>query len=990
VLNVSEMVHTLRTDASEAVWSAAVRLARDGAVRGVEADAEELKLHVKTRARALPYEVYLWPGEGDHGCDCSLPAPCVHVCAAAIAVQQGLKTEGTPMPRPATRYQVAIRYDFVRSGGAKLSVSRAMVWPDGREQRLATTLAQADVLVAREDAQAESLLSLHPGGPLDEEALRKLLIILDGMAPATLDGAPVRLSAESIAFVVKVGDEGAGSFRVGLYRPSGLDAVFLGAALRGGTLHPTSYGTLPERQRRMLHPRRDEAVFGIDQAGWLVSELLPKLESYGLSVEIETERLPRAEALVPRVVVDLANVQEGLRVLPELVYGDPPVARVRGQSVIKLGAAVPVRDFATERRVAQDFQMRTRLVVGFERVLPPADAIVFLRQTLPQLGVEVSGGVDESRFRVDEVALAPVVNVGRTGDGDPGSSTGYSLDVRFRAGDSEAEVEAVLRAWRTGRSLVPLIGGGYAPLPASWMSEHGALLQELLEARDVQGRVHRHATAALVELIEDTEGEVPHDLSRLRNFLEAGEELPEHELPEGFVAELRPYQLTGYRWLCFQRDMDLHGILADDMGLGKTVQALAAMAATPGPHLVVAPTSVLSNWAREAKRFAPRLKVNLYHGAARRLDPTADLTLTSYALLRLDLQQLGNVPWSWLVLDEAQAIKNPDSQTAKAACELGARHRLALTGTPVENRLEELWSLFRFLMPGLLGPRSSFRDRFVRPIEIGDPEARTLLQRRVRPYVLRRLKQQVAQDLPPLTDVVVRCEMEPEQRRVYEAVRQAMRRDVMEALGMGVDGRSTMQILEALLRMRQACCDPSLLPGRFASEAGSCKLDRLEELLVDIVTAEHKALVFSQWTSMLDRVEPRLRALGIDWVRLDGSTRDRQTVIDKFQADDGPPVFLLSLKAGGTGLNLTAADYVVHLDPWWNPAVEQQATDRAHRIGQDKPVVSCRLIAEGTVEERILELQEAKRDLADAALGGEAGVLRALSAEELRSLFDEA
>jgi superfamily II DNA or RNA helicase len=989
LLNVSEMVRSLQGDASEAVWSAAVRLARDGAVRGVHADAEELRLHVKTKARATPYEVYLWPAEDDSGCDCTLPPPCVHICAAAIAVQQGLKTNGTALPEPGTRYQVAIRYDFVRNG-AKLAVSRAMVWPDGREQPLTTSLAKADVLVAREDAQAESLLAMHPGGPLDEETLGKLLVFLEGKAPARLDGEPVKLSSEPIAFVVKIGDEGPTSFRVGLYRPAGLDALFLGAALRDRTLHPTSYGTLPEKQRRMLHPRRDEGVFGIDQAGWLVSELVPKLESYGLSVEIETDRLPRAEALVPRVVVDLGNAQEGLRVRPELVYGDPPVARVRGQSVVKLGAAVPVRDFATERRLAQEFQMRTKMVVGFERVLAPADAITFLRQTLPQLGVEVSGTVDESRFRVDDKVLTPVVNVARTGDDHPGDSTGFSLDVTFRSGEAEAEVDAVLRAWRSGRSLVPLVGGGYAPLPSNWLSEHGALLQELLEARDSHGRVHRHATAALVELIEDTEGEVPHDLGRLRSFLEAGEELPEHELPEGFQAELRPYQLSGYRWLCFQRDMDLHGILADDMGLGKTVQALAALAATPGPHLVVAPTSVLSNWAREAARFAPMISVNYYHGPSRRLDPNATLTLTSYALLRLDLAQLGEIPWTYLVLDEAQAIKNPDSQTARAACELGARHRLALTGTPVENRLEELWSLFRFLMPGLLGPRSSFRDRFVRPIEAGDPQARVQLQRRVRPYVLRRLKQQVAKDLPPLTDIVVRCEMEPEQRKVYEAVRQAMRRDVMDALGYGVDGRATMQILEALLRMRQACCDPSLLPGRFASEAGSCKLDRLEELLVDIITAEHKALVFSQWTSMLDRVEPRLRALGIDWVRLDGSTRDRQAVIDQFQSPDGPPVFLLSLKAGGTGLNLTAADYVVHLDPWWNPAVEQQATDRAHRIGQDKPVVSCRLIAEGTVEERILELQDAKRDLADAAIGGEAGVLRALTADELRSLFDAA
>jgi SNF2 family DNA or RNA helicase len=248
--------------------------------------------------------------------------------------------------------------------------------------------------------------------------------------------------------------------------------------------------------------------------------------------------------------------------------------------------------------------------------------------------------------------------------------------------------------------------------------------------------------------------------------------------------------------------------------------------------------------------------------------------------------------------------------------------------------------------------------------------------------VLRRRKQQVASELPPLTEVVVRCEMGRDQRRVYDAVRASAWARVQRVLG---DRGATMQILELLLRMRQAACDPTLLPGDH--EADSCKLDRLEELLVELICDDHKALIFSQWTSLLDRVEPRLRTLGIDWVRLDGATRDRQAVVDRFQDPEGPPVFLISLKAGGTGLNLTAADYVVHLDPWWNPAVEQQATDRAHRIGQERPVVSCRLVAAESVEERILELQEAKRALADAALGTEGGFLRVLSAHELRSLF---
>jgi SNF2 family DNA or RNA helicase len=598
----------------------------------------------------------------------------------------------------------------------------------------------------------------------------------------------------------------------------------------------------------------------------------------------------------------------------------------------------------------------------------------------------VSGKADERRFKVVETTVQPRIDIRPAGGSAEGS---WQMEVAFESAYGRAEPRAVLAAWSSGRALVPLMEGGYAPLPVDWLQEHGGLLRELMEARDAKGRIDRRSTAALVELLEDTQGDVPPDLRRLRGFLEGAGDLPEVPLPPGLIGELRGYQEAGFRWLRFLRSVDLNGVLADDMGLGKTIQALAAMLDAGGQHLVVAPTSVLRNWQREAARFTEGLSVNVYHGPGRELDDS-DLTLTSYALLRMDQEALSARKWTYVVLDEAQAIKNHDSQTARAARHLKSDYRLCMTGTPVENRLEELWSLFRFLMPGFLGSLEAFRERFARPIEVGDAKARDALRGRVRPYILRRLKQQVATELPPLTDVVVRCVMSPEQRKVYDAVRLAARDDVQRAIAERGVQAATLQVLEALLRMRQACCDPALLPGDTGAGAGSCKLDRLDELLLEMVCEDHKALIFSQWTSLLDRVEERLRSLGIPWVRLDGSTRDRQAVIDAFQSPSGPPVFLLSLKAGGTGLNLTAADYVVHLDPWWNPAVQQQATDRAHRIGQDKPVVSFRLIAEATVEERILDLQDAKRALADAALGTEGGFLRTLTADEIRSLFEAA
>jgi len=986
-MGLAELVDGIREAGGARVWGAGVKLARDGAVRGVSDDGEEVCLHVKCRGRATPYEVYLWPDEEDWGCDCGLPGDaCVHVAAAAISLQQARADGAASLPAPKKAFQVALHYAF-SSVKSALSVQRRLRWPDGREERLDGALADTDALVSREDAAAEGLLVMHPGGPLNANHLRRLLALMGPEASASLDGEPVTIDVDPVYFRIRVTDEGEG-FKLGLYSPRGYDRFFRGAALRDGVLAPTTHGDLLPEQRRMLVRG---VHFGPDEVGVLVSETLPKLRLKA-PVDIETERLPKQDALRPRVALKLTERPDGLEVKAQVVYGDPPVARITDAGMLeKLSEeVVPARDVSAERTVARAFQERLGLPVGIPRRLPPEEAASFLADKLPLHDGPVKGRVAPDRFKVHRVKLVPELDVRPIAtDESERRSAGWHLDVTFDSDDGAfaADPLELLSAWRNGRSLVPLLDGGYAPLPATWLRDHGPLLAELLEARDRDGRVERNATAALVELLEDTKGEVPPDLRRLRGWLEGGDGLPEVPPPDGLRADLRPYQRAGFQWLRFLRDMDLNGILADDMGLGKTLQALVAMLDAGGQHLVVAPTSVLSNWANEARRFVPQLKVNVYHGPDRRLDPDAHITLTSYALMRLDRERLGEIDWTYLVLDEAQAIKNARSQTARAAFGLRAHNRLCLTGTPVENRLEELWSLFRFLMPGLLGSEKAFRDRFVKPIEAGDSKARQLLRGRVKPYVLRRLKKQVATELPPLTEQVVRCALEPAQRKVYDTVRLAARADVQRALAEA--GRaSTMQVLEALLRMRQACCDPSLLPGDIGAGAGAAKLDRMEELLVELVAEDHKALVFSQWTSLLDRAQARLDELGIPWVRLDGSTRNRQGVIEHFQSDDGPPVFLLSLKAGGTGLNLTNADYVLHLDPWWNPAVERQATDRAHRIGQDKPVVSFKLIAEGTVEERILELQDAKRDLAEAAIGAEGGFVKALSAEELRSLFD--
>jgi superfamily II DNA or RNA helicase len=466
-------------------------------------------------------------------------------------------------------------------------------------------------------------------------------------------------------------------------------------------------------------------------------------------------------------------------------------------------------------------------------------------------------------------------------------------------------------------------------------------------------------------------------------------------VPAGLRAQLRPYQRTGLDWMQFLREYGFGGILADDMGLGKTVQTLAHILAEQeagrldAPALVVAPTSLMSNWQAEAARFAPGLRVLLLHGKDRKAlfdrIGDADLVLTTYPLLARDEPALRKHRYHLLILDEAQYVKNSRSKAAQTVRLLDARHRLCLTGTPVQNHLGELWSQFHFLMPGLLGEEKQFNAVFRKPIELqGDVLRQDLLARRVKPFMLRRTKDKVATELPSKTEIVLPIELDGAQRDLYETVRVAMDKKVRDAIDSKGLARSHIIILDALLKLRQVCCDPRLLDA--AATAGSAKLDALLELLDTLLSEGRSVLVFSQFTSMLALIEEALRARQIDYALLTGDTIDRAAVVARFQRGE-VSVFLISLKAGGVGLNLTAADTVIHYDPWWNPASENQATDRAWRIGQDQPVFVYKLIAQGTLEEKIQEMQRRKGELANAVLDAEGGAAAAIGADDLQVLF---
>jgi len=488
---------------------------------------------------------------------------------------------------------------------------------------------------------------------------------------------------------------------------------------------------------------------------------------------------------------------------------------------------------------------------------------------------------------------------------------------------------------------------------------------------------------------------------KIRNFAQRLRDIKNFTCaaPEGLNATLRPYQLEGLSWMQSLRQLEVGGILADDMGLGKTLQTLAhiltekAAGRLDRPCMVVMPTSLIPNWLDEAAHFTPQLKVLALYGAGRKKHFASlqdyDLLLTTYALLPKDIEQLAPLPLHVLILDEAQYIKNPSSKAAQAARELNARQRLCLSGTPLENHLGELWSLFHFLLPGWLGDLKSFNRDYRAPIEKRGSDVRLQhLNGRIKPFLLRRTKEQVATELPPKTEIIHWVDLNEAQRDVYETMRLAMDKKVRDEITRKGVARSQIIILEALLKLRQVCCDLRLvndasLPSRGSS---SGKLDSLMEMLEELFAEGRRILLFSQFTSMLSLIELELKKRGVAYALLTGQTRDRRTPVKDFQSGK-LQIFLISLKAGGVGLNLTEADTVIHYDPWWNPATENQATDRAYRIGQEKPVFVYKMIARGTVEEKIQHLQKEKSDLAAGVLDGRTTGDWQLGNEDIEALF---
>ncbi len=937
------------------VWSKGVVLSRgENWVEDRFTPPEEIIYRLTVPERTVSLKVSLWIGDLDAHCTCGdRNEICAHIAGAAILLKTGRRFQAETASRALTE----VFYHF-RTSGEIIKLEREVRIGGEKTAPLRESLVSVagaissgrypwpPLAASADDYRVDEWITRAQRGHMEVAALLKAL---SAVKNCFLDGESVRTSGAPIPVRLRVSKVGE-AFEIREEIQEKIEREFTnGICLAAGVLRPIQHSEFAARPARVAALAR------------LVTEWIPRLEK-NFNIVTDLNDLPRAEAVPPVIRLEtLPTGPDEIGIIPRVVYE----------------AKFPIRDVAAEKDLEWDLKSRFQLVRD-QMTRFAGTAGVNKVAELKRAGLRFADSARTAAAQFENQGmLSPMLSV---------DEDGFQLDFALATGKGRASVEATFRAWRENASMVPLIGGGWATLPRDWLERFGEQIENLWTAKSSapDGKLPRVFLPELLGIVDECaglEGVSTTVTARLRDFAEYLKQPranAEFLLPADLRAQLRDYQRVGVQWLTRLREADLGAMLADDMGLGKTLQAICAIR---GPTLIVAPASVAGNWEKEIRKFRPGLMVSQYSGSARAF-PAGDVgvIITTYGILRMDVGVLAAREWDTIILDESQNIKNAESQTARATFALRGKFRVALTGTPIENRLGDLVSQFRFLNPGLLG----------------DEDTLATVQRRVRPFILRRIKKDVALELPRRTETLLEVSLNERERDLYRSVMVAARAEVAAKLN-GPEGREqnvTFRVLEILLRLRQICCDAALVPGADASfsAATSSKLQVLLESLEQSLALGHRALIFSQWTGLLDRIEPELVGRGIGFSRIDGETRNRQTVVEAFQNPDGPAVMLISLKAGGVGLTLTAADHVYILDPWWNPAVEDQAADRAHRIGQKNPVLIHRLVAKDTIEERIQFLKQEKKFIAQAVLergeGDPSGGMEITSAEILDLLSD--
>ncbi|MHB8974585.1 MAG: DEAD/DEAH box helicase [Pirellulaceae bacterium] len=790
------------------------------------------------------------------------------------------------------------------------------------------------------------------------------------------------------------GEEARPMSDVMLFVPTGL-VLFPGLLCRVGTA-TTSWINWIYQQPQVVVPYKDREVFL--RALWQSPALPPIAWPDNLALQ-QVREVPR-----PRIRVRQPERQSGsayeMTAEVDFLYGE---TTVRGQEVTAGIVQSPTdRDGPLDRVILRDREAEEarikelgELPVALSRSYGrQSDSVRIRAKQLPSIVDQLlaSGWQVEAEGKLYRTS----------GDFRLQVQSGidwFDLDATMDFGGVEAKLPELLAALRRGQKYVELGDGTRGLLPDDWLHRYTSLA-DLGEAQDGKVRFARSQALLLDALVaEQQDARLDQPFEEYRQRLQSFSGVSVQDAPQSFQGTLRDYQRHGLGWFRFLDDLGLGGCLADDMGLGKTVQVLAMLeqrrcrqlppGETRRPSLVVVPKSLVFNWIDEAQRFTPQLRVYNYTGlqraALRDEFDHADLVVTTYGTLRRDIVELKERSFDYVILDEAQAIKNAASQMAKASLLLQARRRLALSGTPIENHLGELWSLFEFLNPGMLGRSSAF-TALCKATKADDRASLCQLARAVAPFIFRRTKEQVLKELPEKTEQTLYCDLTPKERHDYDQLKTYYRAKLSNVIDERGLEKSKIHVLEALLRLRQAACHPGLIDPKKA-QGTSTKVDLLLEQLEEVIGEGHKALVFSQFTSLLAIVRQKLDSASIRYEYLDGKTRNRKAVVQRFQTDASCPVFLISLKAGGHGLNLTAADYVFILDPWWNPAVEMQAIDRTHRIGQTRRVFAYRIIARDTVEEKVITLQNSKRELADAIITANDSLIRKLTADDLQLIL---
>ncbi len=729
--------------------------------------------------------------------------------------------------------------------------------------------------------------------------------------------------------------------------------------------------------------------------------LLPQLAN---NLPIESAKYIVSEISAPpvkRVYLDEAGAD--LRVVLKFGYGEYELSYDENEtssSLFKDNKILRIlRDKITEEAALSE--IKSFYVKEIEKGIftPRNNPVNFLFDSLPlmkEMGFEIFGEANLSKFKVN--TSTPRFSFSVTSGID---WFDVKADIIFN--ETSISFHSLQDAIKNKREYIQLKDGSVGILPKQWINKFKRAFSfgEIIRNKDgldqVGIRFSRLQANAIDLLLKDvesnTDDEYKEHIERLNSF----EKIRHQKVPAVFENVLRSYQKSGYDWLYFLKEFHFGGILADDMGLGKTIQVLALLQNEKEngkilPDLVIAPTSVIFNWVNESIKFSPELKILNHTGNNRIKEDTLhfenyDVIFTSYPILLRDIEQFTERKFNYLVLDESQKIKNPASQTAKIVRTLKAENRLCLTGTPVENNLNELWSQMAFLNPGLLGSLNKFQETFVKPIQkSNDDSASEYLRKTVYPFILRRKKEVVAKELPEKTEIIHYCEMETKQLNIYNMWKDSIRENIIKEIDQNGINKSGFKVMEGLLRLRQICNHPLLVKENYTGKSG--KFEEFKDQLENVLEENHKVLVFSQFVSMLNIIKEYLDIKNIPYEYLTGSTQNREACVRNFQENENIKVFLISLKAGGFGLNLTAADYVFHYDPWWNPAVQDQATDRTHRIGQDKNVFVYKFITKDSVEEKILRLQDQKKELAENIITGESGILKNLTKEDVNILFE--